>query len=604
MSDPGTILRFDIFELDTGSGELRRNGDRIKLPPQPFRVLELLVRRSGEVLTRAEIRDRIWSDDTFVDFEQSMNFCIRQIREAVGDTADAPRFVETLPRRGYRFLLPVETLAPVEPKPFKRLIVLPFRMLRPDPEVDFLAFSLPDALTTSLSGLKSVVVRSSLAASRFSGTAQDLKTIASEADVDLILTGTLLSAGGEIRVSAQLTDAANGTLVCSHSTQTSIGNVFRLQDELTECVVDTLALPLTAHEQRILRQDVPSDAKAYEYYLRGNQFSHDSKQWGAARDLYLRCVEADPCYAPGWARLGRIHHVMAKYLTTGAKEGLAQAEAAFRQALDLNPDLAIAHKFYAQLEVDLGRANDAMARLVPRAQGAVDSELFAGLVSPLRYSGLLEASVAAHSRAMALEPKIRTSVPHTLFLQRDYARVASMRIEDNPYIVAVSLAEGGRKDEALPVLRTLEEKLKTRMRDFIMAARTMIEGDAAGSVAAVGRIVASEFSDPEGLFYLTRHLAHLNQADSALDLLERVVGGGFFCYPAMSSDPWLDSVRKKPRFAKLLGRAEQLHHAAAKEFTRLEGNRILGIAIAFANGPRYAGGKLLKPFVATLQDSD
>ena len=110
------ILRFDVFELDTGAGELRRNGDRIKLPPQPFRVLELLVRRSGEVLTRDEIRERIWSDDTFVDFEQGLNFCIRQIREAVGDTADAPRFIETLPRRGYRFLLPVETPAPVEPK--------------------------------------------------------------------------------------------------------------------------------------------------------------------------------------------------------------------------------------------------------------------------------------------------------------------------------------------------------------------------------------------------------------------------------------------------------------------------------------------------------
>jgi DNA-binding winged helix-turn-helix (wHTH) protein/tetratricopeptide (TPR) repeat protein len=445
MSEPARILRFDIFELDTGAGELRRNGDRIKLPPQPFRVLELLVRRSGEVLTRAEIRERIWSDDTFVDFEQSMNFCIRQIRDAVGDTADAPRFIETLPRRGYRFLLPVETLASLEPKALKRLIVLPFLMLRPDPEADFLVFSLPDALTTSLSALKSVVIRSSLAASRFSGTAQDLKTIASEADVDLILTGTLLSAGGEIRVTAQLTDAATGTLVCSHSTQTSIGNVFRLQDELTECVVGALALPLTAREQRILRQDVPSDAKAYEHYLRGNQFSHDSKQWGAARDLYLRCVEADPCFAPAWARLGRIHHVMAKYLTTGAKEGLVQAEAAFRQALDLNPDLAIAHKSYAQLEVDLGRANDAMARLVPRAQGTADPEVFAGLVSPLRYSGLLEASMAAHSRAMTLEPKIRTSVPHTWFLQRDHARVASSKIEDNPYIVSLALAEVGRK---------------------------------------------------------------------------------------------------------------------------------------------------------------
>ena len=114
MSEPATILRFDVFELDTGAGELRRNGDRIKLPPQPFRVLEMLVRRSGEILTRDEIRERIWSDDTFVDFEQGLNFCIRQIREALGDTAEAPRFIETLPRRGYRFLIPVETPPPAD----------------------------------------------------------------------------------------------------------------------------------------------------------------------------------------------------------------------------------------------------------------------------------------------------------------------------------------------------------------------------------------------------------------------------------------------------------------------------------------------------------
>src|SRR3954467_259705 len=247
MSEPATILRFDSFELDTGSGELRRNGDRLKLPPQPFRVLELLVRRSGDIVPRAEIRERIWCDDTFVDFEQGLNFCIRQIREAVGDNADAPRFIETLPRRGYRFLLPVETSSAVEPKAVTRLIVLPFRMLRPDLETDFLSFSLPDALTTSLSGLRSLAVRSSLAASRFSGGAHDLKTIAREADVDLIVTGTLLSAGNEIRVNAQLTDAASGTLVWSHSTQTSIGNVFHLQDELTERVVNALSLPLSAH---------------------------------------------------------------------------------------------------------------------------------------------------------------------------------------------------------------------------------------------------------------------------------------------------------------------------------------------------------------------
>src|SRR5579871_6262621 len=140
MSQTVNVLRFDAFELDSGSGELRRRGDRVKLPPQPFRVLELLVRRGGEVVTRAQIREQIWTD-SFVDFEQGLNFCIRQIREALGDTAEAPRFIETLPRRGYRFLVPVETPPAAEPKPIRSLIVLPFRMLRPDPATDFLAFS-------------------------------------------------------------------------------------------------------------------------------------------------------------------------------------------------------------------------------------------------------------------------------------------------------------------------------------------------------------------------------------------------------------------------------------------------------------------------------
>jgi hypothetical protein len=142
--------------------------------------------------------------------------------------------------------------------------------------------------------------------------------------------------------------------------------------------------------------------------------------------------------------------------------------------------------------------------------------------------------------------------------------------------VALSLAEGGRRNEAVTALRAREERVQTRMRDFMMAARTMIEGDAAASVAAIGHITSSAFSDPEALLYLTRHLARLNHADAALDLFERVFGGGHVCYPAMSNDPWLDPIRKKTQFAELLKKAEQRHQAAVTEFSRLEGDRILG----------------------------
>jgi TolB-like protein len=572
-----SILRFAGFELHPAAGELRRGSDVLKLAPQPFKVLELLARRGGQVVTRVEIREHVWHGGTFVDFDQGLNFCVRQIREVLGDTADAPKFIETLPRRGYRFLMPVTDAKAAEPVRVTRLIVLPFRMLRPDPETEFLAFSLPDALTSTLGGLQSLVVRSSMTAACFAGDSVTPSQIGAEADVDAIVTGTLLRSGSEIRVATQLTAASNGALLWSHAAQTPVGDLFRVQDELTRRIVASLSLPLTNREQQMLRRDVPTNPAAYEYFLRANQLSRDTSQWSVARDLYVQSVEEDPHYAPAWARLGRIHHVMAKYQPKGSQESLDHAETAFRRSLELNPDLPIAHKLFAQLEVDLGRAHDSMARLMERAHAA-DPELLAGMVSTCRYCGLLDASVAAHARALELEPKIRTSVGHTWFLQADHGRVASLEIADYPYIVAIAQSELGRGTEVLPALLELERKLPGRLRDFAVVARTLLEGQEGESIAAIGRIVGSNFRDPEGLFYLSRHLAHLNEAGPALDLLERVVGSGYFCFPTMARDPWLDSLRKKPTFTKLLRRAETLHHDALLAFERLGGLTVFGAA--------------------------
>jgi DNA-binding winged helix-turn-helix (wHTH) protein/tetratricopeptide (TPR) repeat protein len=577
MSD-AVILSFGTFELHSDSSELRHNGDLVKLPPQPFKVLEILARKGGQVVTRADIREQVWCGDTFVDFEQGLNFCIRQIREALGDTADAPRFIETLPKRGYRLLMPVTSQAPAQPMRLTRLIVLPFRMLRPDPETEFLAFSLSDALTASLSTLKKLVVRSSMAAAKFGANAE-MKTVAAEADVDVIVTGTLLRAGNEVRVTTQMTDTATGTMLASHSAQTPLGNLFRMEDELTERIVASLALPLTAGEHYALHRDVPASTVAYEFYLRGNQLSYDPKQWSIARDLYLRSVEEDPAYAPAWARLGRIHHVMSKYLPAGTPDGLEKAETALQRALELNPELSLAHKLLAQLDADRGRARDAMTRLIEQAQ-TLDPDLMVGLVTACRYCGLLDASEAAHKRAVELDPKIKTSIPHTWFVRADYARLVTLRVEDLPYLVALALKELGREEECPPaLLRELENKNKTRIRDFIVAGRALLEGDREESIAAVNRILASNFQDPEGLFYLSRHLAYLGEVGPALELFRRVVKGGYFCYPAMVKDPWLDPMRKEPEFAKLLHESEIGHREAAAAFKQLSGEKVLRIAV-------------------------
>lgn len=565
MPSSPAILRFGAFELDARSAELRKGGAVVKLAPQPVKLLALLAQHSGQVVTREEIHRQIWCEGTFVDFDQGLNFCIRQIREALGDDASAPRFVETLPRRGYRFLMPIEAAPAAAPaSSVPRLIVLPFRMLRPDADTDFLSFSLPEAITTSLSGLESLVVRSSMAASRFAGVT-DLQTLAHDADVDVVLTGSLLRAADQVRVSAQLTEVPAGTLLWSHVTQLAVGDIFQVQDELVRRIVESLSVPLTAHEHHVFKRDVPASARAYECYLRGNQLSYDSKRWALARDLYVCAVEDDPQFAPAWARLGRMYHVMGKYLESGAADNFERAEAAFTRALELNPDLAIAHKLYAQLEVDRGCAQKAMERLLGRARTA-DSEIFAGLVSACRYCGLLDASIAADARARRLEPRIRTSIVHTYFLHGDHARVAAAKLAEVPYVGALSLAAIGRRDDAIAALKELEPTTGTRLREFMIAARTLLEGNHAESVAAINRLLATDFSDPEGLFYLTRHLAHLNEVDAALGVFRRVVSGGFFCYPAMAHDAWLDPLRKKREFKELLETARAGHEHALEIF--------------------------------------
>jgi len=571
------MLRFGPFELDADSAELLRHGERIPLPPQPFKVLALLVQKDGAVVTRAEIRDQVWGAGTHVEFDQGLNFAIRQIREALEDDAASPRFIETLPRRGYRFLMPIAPSTPEKPLTLTRLIVLPFRLLRDDPDTAFLAFSLPDAVTSSLSGLESLVVRSSLAASRYAGAPADTRAIGAEADVDMIVTGTLLRSADAVRVNAQLTEAASGTLLWSHTAQASVGDFFQLQDELTRRIVESLAVPLTARDKQRLVTDVPSSKAAYDHFLRGNQLSSDPKQWSVARELYERCVAEDPRFAPAWARLGRVYHVQTKYIESAGgdtDECLTRAESAFKKALAINPDLPIAHKLYAQLEADLGRAHDAMVRLVSRARTA-DPELMAGLVTACRYCGLLDASVAAHQRARALDRKIATSVMHTWFMQGDWERLAALPVAEFPYIVALALVEFGRGDEALAPLREVEARMPTRRRHVAVAARALIEGRTAESVSQMKAMLSPDFRDPEGRFYVARHVARYGDADEALTQLEGVVADGFSCYPVFERDPWLDALRPKPGFTELLERCASRHAASRRAFEELNGRGVL-----------------------------
>jgi serine/threonine protein kinase/tetratricopeptide (TPR) repeat protein len=459
-----------------------------------------------------------------------------------------------------------------------RLMVLPFRILRPDPETDFLAFSLPDAITTSLSGLSALVVRSSVAAARFGGDSPDFRRMATEADVDVVVTGTLLRSGERVRVTTQLVEAPAGTLLWSQSTQVTLTDIFELEDGLVHRIVEALALPLTAREHRLLAQDVPESTKAYEYYLRGNQLSLDSNSWGVARDLYLQCVEEAPRYAPAWARLGRVHRLLAKFATRRSPELEQKADRAFQRALDLNPELALAHSLYAQFEVEAGRPKDAMVRLLGRAHAAGPQlDLYVGLVHACRYCGLLEASVAAHENARRLDPQVRTSVNFTYLAQGQYERAIAADEPGNIFGTSnYALGALGRKDEVLEMCREMEPKVLGAERELLRLQRGGVERDPV-AIRKVMSSLMTAMRDPEGIYFGVRALAFVGLHEEALGHFERVVEGGYFCVPHFHNDPWLRDLRAHQGFAALIGRAEALYAEARRAFEDSSGPALLGV---------------------------
>ena len=338
-----------------------------------------------------------------------------------------------------------------------RLVVLPFRVLPADPDTEMLAVGLADALTASLSALDSMVVRSPLAAARFAGPAPDLKALATTLEVDAVLTATLMRAGDQLRVSAQLVDAPAGTVQWSHRSQTALGDLFALQDELTRQIVASLAVPLSGDEERALHRDVPASPEAYECYLRATQFGQNHETAERARDLYLQCLEQDPNYASAWARLGRVYRRIGNWGDRAeAAENFAKAEDALRRALDLNPDLSLAHHYYAYLELDLGRAQEAMLRLLAGVKRhRADPELLAGLLHALRYCGLLEASVAAFEKAERLDPNVTTSVCHTFWMLNDTHRAVETETEGDRMMTMLAAL---RNNQTAPVIAQLKRR--------------------------------------------------------------------------------------------------------------------------------------------------
>jgi non-specific serine/threonine protein kinase len=473
--------------------------------------------------------------------------------------------------------------APALAHALTRLVVLPFRVLRPDPETDFLAFSLPDAIATSLSGIGSLVLRSSAIAARFAGEQPDLKALAAEADVDRVVMGTLLRSGDQLRAATQLVEAPGGTLLTSHTVQSSLGDLFQLQDDIARRLVEALSLPLTGAAASPV-PDAPPNARAYELYLRANEVARTYDALARARDLYQDCVELDPSFAPAWAHLGRCHRVIGKYIDS-APDSERRAEEAFRRALALNPRLSVAHKFYAHLEADIGEAPRALVRLLGEAtRHGNDPELFAGIVHTGRYCGLYAESIAAHDEARRLDPNVPTSVGQTFLMNGDIERLMAVPLppliagaDDGIRVIGLGLA--GRRDEARRGLVGMRQQPRIpAFESWIAFLTAWIERRPADMHAAMSALSPLKIQhDPEAIFLEGWLLCDVGEPEEGLEYVRRAVARGYFVSPTLASRPQFDALRTSPVFLAVLEEAEAGRRQVRAAFRDGGGERLLGV---------------------------
>ena len=394
---PTGRLRFGVFELDLRAGELRKHGMRVRLQEQPFQVLAMLTVQAGEVVSREALRNKLWPADTFVDFDHGLNKAVNKIREALSDSAESPRFVETVARRGYRFLAEVtaaeeaaapsavpgakpgarETFPPVvrwgvvvpvlvlllavlaawvffrsrngasSPSRIRSLAVLPLESLSADASQDYFADGMTDELITDLGQISALRVISRTSVMGYKGTRKPLPQIARELNVDAIIEGTVLRSGNQVRITAQLIEAPADKHLWAKSYEGDLRDTLALQNQVASAIAQEVRINLTPQEEAALKNAKSVNPEAYESYLKGRYFWNKRTGEGLQKAIehFNEAIVKDPQYAQAYAGLADSYALLgnADFDVMSPREAYPKAKAAATKALELDDSLGEAH---------------------------------------------------------------------------------------------------------------------------------------------------------------------------------------------------------------------------------------------------------------------
>jgi serine/threonine protein kinase/tetratricopeptide (TPR) repeat protein len=462
-----------------------------------------------------------------------------------------------------------------------RVVVPPLRLQREDADAQFLSYGLAEAVSGSLAAHRDIVVRSPGVAAKWTAVDSDLRQLAQQADVDVVVSGTLSRMGDQLRAQLQAIEAKSGTVLGATSVRGLLSEVFAFEDELTKGVMGLLTPLRSASSGRgtNVHRDVPATPRAFEQFLRGLELARAMTQVPEARKCFEQALEEDPAFAPAWAWLGRCHRIVGKYIENYI-ENDSKSEAAFQRALALSPELPVAHRFYTHWESEHGRADAAVARLLKHAQGnRNDAQLFAALVHACRYGGLLGASMAAHKEARRLDPTVHTSVEYTLLMLGDVDELNKLDdVSVNSGAHAYLLVYTGNAED----LRRNQHKfnpatLPAGYRGMIESMMS-IEADPQGALKAMDDAMAIGASkDPEAVLLQGMLAALLKVDDRAVSMIVHAVDSGFAAVHVLENAPVLERLRGRHELQVTLEHARQRQRIALAVFERGGGPELLGI---------------------------
>jgi TolB-like protein/DNA-binding winged helix-turn-helix (wHTH) protein/Flp pilus assembly protein TadD len=386
------------------SGELWKQGRKVRLEGQPVQILLCLLENPGELVTRDELRQRLWPAETYGNFEDGLNAAVKRLRQALNDSAGNPRFVETLPRRGYRFLAPVQIINAAEDRPnlieiqsaelapragdlpeakgvlrslswkrsswalllvllgvtawmlrpkngpspvIRSLAVLPLENLSHDPSQDYFADGMTDELITELGQISELRVISRTSAMTYKGAHKSLPQIAGELNVDAVVEGTVLRSGDQVRITAQLIQASADKHLWAQSYEGDVHQTLALQRQVARAIAEEIQIELTSHERDVLKSVKTVSPDAYEAYLKGRFFWNKRTADGMkeAISYFSQAIEKDPNYAPAYAGLTDSYALAGdwKYGVLAPKDAYPKAKAAAVKAVELDSTLGEAH---------------------------------------------------------------------------------------------------------------------------------------------------------------------------------------------------------------------------------------------------------------------